>query len=109
MHYVPVDTEQTATPSDICWLEHTQEVRHRHLHVFGRGQHGIQAEDRLPGQTASHPPLSMRRGPGHSGEGDLGSPDVDLTLKDTRALSTMHEMTARPRPLVTWHTPWPPK
>lgn len=29
----------------------------------------------------------MRRGRGHLGEVDLGSPDVGLTLKDTRALS----------------------
>lgn len=98
MHYVPMGAEQTAMPAKICWLQHTQEVRQRHLHVFGRGQHGIQAEDQPPGQTASHPPLSMRRGPGHLGEGDLGSPGVDLTLKDRRALSTVHETTSRPWP-----------
>lgn len=27
----------------------------------------------------------MKKGPGHSSEGHLGSPDTDLTLKDRRA------------------------
>lgn len=88
-----MDIEQTATPSKTERLPHTQEVRQRYLRVFGRGQHGVRAEDLLPGQTASHLPLSMKKGPGHSGEGHLGSPDTDLTLKNRRAPTIMSEMT----------------
>lgn len=100
-------TEQTARPSKIERLPHSQEVRQRHLRVSGRGQHGVRAEDLLPGQTASHPPPSMKKDPGHSGEEHLGSPDTDLTLKDRRAPTITHEMTAGPSPLVSLHTPWP--
>lgn len=102
-----MDIEQIATPFKIERLPHTQEVRQRHLRVFGRGQHGVRAEDLLPGQTASHPPLTMRKGPGHSGEGHLGSPDTDLTLNDRRASTIMQVMTTGSFPLASWHTPWP--
>lgn len=43
----------------------------------------------------------MKKGPDHSGEGYLGSPDTDLTLKDRRAPTIMHEVTAGPSPLVS--------
>lgn len=61
------------------------EIRQGYLRVSERGQHGVQAEDPLPEQTASRPRLSTRRGPGHSLEGLPGFPGIGLTLQDRRA------------------------
>lgn len=60
------------------------EVRQGHLRVCERGQHGVQAEDQLPGQTASRPRLSMRRGPGYSVERLPGFPGIGQTLQDRK-------------------------
>lgn len=54
----------------------------RHLRAYEKGQRGVQAEDQLPEQTASHPRLSMRRGPGHSLERHPGFPGIGPTLQD---------------------------
>lgn len=58
------------------------EIRQGHLRVYEKGQRGAQAEDQLPEQTASHPRLSMRMGPGHSFERHPGFPGIGPILQD---------------------------
>lgn len=85
----------------------TGEVRQGHLRVCERGQRGVQAEGRLPAQTASRPPLSMRRGPGQSVETHPGFPGSGRSLQDRREPAiTGGDWFVMPTTLVGM-SPWP--
>lgn len=80
----------------------TGEIRQGHLRVYERGLRGVPAEDQLPGQTASRPRLSMRRGPGHSVERHPGFRGIGPSLQDRRAPA----ITGGDCFVTTHHFPW---
>lgn len=78
------------------------EIRQGHLRVYERGLRGVPAEDQLPGQTASRPRLSTKRGPGHSVERNPGFRGIGPSLQDRRA----SVITRGDWFVITHHFPW---